>query len=85
MLHSVSSVTSIQCVGGQCSSSEMPCVAQCLQQLDRSQQRAIAEVVTLVAVIAFASVFFVDEKLDTFDHIFSPPPWQSHRLFAFRE
>ncbi len=85
MAHEMSSVSSIQCVGGSCSSSEMPCAVQCLQRLDRSQQRVIAEIVASVALIAFGISFFVHDYSNERVSVFPAPPWRAHRLFAFRE
>lgn len=85
MSHETSSVASIQCVDGPCSPSEMPCAAQCFQRLDQAQQRVIAEIVSSVAAIVLVVGFVVRHYAHEPVNAFSAPPWQSHRLFAFRE
>ncbi len=72
------------CDNGLCASDDVGCLDHCLSRVDAAEERLVIAPASLI-VRAFTVPTFL-HALDALSvsPVFAPP-WQSHRLFAFRE
>lgn len=85
MVHAGTTVDTMRCTDSGCSSSSVPCLTECVQQLDHVRQGLIVEMVAVAAVGMLSVLFFDRFCANIITAYFWAPPWRSHRLFALRE
>ena len=84
-VHAGTMMNAMSCVNDGCSSSNVSCLTQCIQKLDRAQQGVVAEI---VSVLAIGALFIF--SADRFGRnlrvaYFWASSWRHHRLFVLRE
>ena len=74
----------VTCDDGMCASDDAGCLNHCLSRVDAAEERLVIAPVSLIIRVFSAPTFL--HEADVLPPLQSlAPPWQSHRLFAFRE
>jgi hypothetical protein len=72
------------CDDGMCATDDAGCLEHCLSRTDAAEERLVIAPATMI-VREVLSPTFITSLQQSGVRIVAVPPWQSHRLFAFRE
>lgn len=84
MMDSVDHVAIEACSDDICATHDAECLTHCLSRTDAAEERLVIAPVILMARSVLFSTFRGYTQQPNANTVLAPP-WQSHRLFAFRE